>query len=125
MTPTSTTDMPYALALMDVVQQAGETWMEDHHLSDADRKVLWGIDRIVLIRSARPVYRARPFNGVWATAPYLHNGSVPSLYWMLRPAAEHPTSFCQGTATSIPSRSVSASSPARRLIAGPARRCSR
>ena len=35
-------------------------------------------------------------NGVWATAPYLHNGSVPSLYWMLKPAAERPKQFCMG-----------------------------
>ena len=44
-----------------------------------------------------PHYRARPLNGVWATAPYLHNGSVPSLYWLLKPAAERPTQFCQGS----------------------------
>jgi hypothetical protein len=43
-----------------------------------------------------PHYRARPLNGVWATAPYLHNGSVPSLYWMLKPAAERPKQFCMG-----------------------------
>jgi len=24
-------------------------------------------------------YKARPLNGIWATAPYLHNGSVPAL----------------------------------------------
>ncbi|MFK7731297.1 MAG: di-heme-cytochrome C peroxidase [Pseudomonadales bacterium] len=30
-------------------------------------------------------YKARPLNGVWATAPYLHNGSVPSLYDLLLP----------------------------------------
>jgi hypothetical protein len=36
-------------------------------------------------------------NGVWTTAPYLHNGSVPSLYWMLTPAAERPKQFCMGT----------------------------
>jgi hypothetical protein len=37
-----------------------------------------------------------PADGVWATAPYLHNGSVPSLYWLLRPAAERPRQFCIG-----------------------------
>ncbi len=30
-------------------------------------------------------YKARPLNGVWATAPYLHNGSVPTLYDLLLP----------------------------------------
>jgi mono/diheme cytochrome c family protein len=28
-------------------------------------------------------YQAPPLDGVWATAPYLHNGSVPTLYHML------------------------------------------
>ncbi|WP_323816212.1 di-heme-cytochrome C peroxidase [Cellvibrio sp. NN19] len=31
-------------------------------------------------------YKARPLNGVWATAPYLHNGSVPSLYELFMPS---------------------------------------
>ncbi len=30
-------------------------------------------------------YKARSLNGVWATAPYLHNGSVPTLYDLLLP----------------------------------------
>ena len=94
--PTSTTEMPYATALMDVVQQASQKWMDEHHLSEADRKALVE-DRPNCPNPAKePIYRARPLNGVWATAPYLHNGSVPSLYWMLSPAADRPTSFCQG-----------------------------
>jgi hypothetical protein len=28
-------------------------------------------------------YQAPPLDGIWATAPYLHNGSVPTLYGML------------------------------------------
>lgn len=32
-------------------------------------------------------YKARPLNGIWATAPYLHNGSVPTLHDLLLPAA--------------------------------------
>lgn len=31
-------------------------------------------------------YKARSLNGIWATAPYLHNGSVPTLYDLLLPA---------------------------------------
>jgi len=30
-------------------------------------------------------YRARPLTGIWASAPYLHNGSVPTLYDLLIP----------------------------------------
>ena len=35
-------------------------------------------------------YVAPPLDGIWATAPYLHNGSVPTLYHMLFPE-ERPT----------------------------------
>ncbi len=30
-------------------------------------------------------YKARPLNGIWATAPFLHNGSVPTLMDLLKP----------------------------------------
>lgn len=35
-------------------------------------------------------YKARPLNGIWATAPYLHNGSVPTLYDLLLPSRLKP-----------------------------------
>jgi len=38
-------------------------------------------------------YKARHLSGVWATAPFLHNGSVPSLWDMLSPAAQRPKYF--------------------------------
>lgn len=41
-------------------------------------------------------YTARPLTGVWATAPYLHNGSVPSLYDLLLPAKDRPVKFATG-----------------------------
>lgn len=41
-------------------------------------------------------YRARPLDGIWATAPYLHNGSVPTLDDLLLPAARRPAVFFVG-----------------------------
>ena len=38
-------------------------------------------------------YRARSLDGIWATAPYLHNGSVPTLWDLLLP--EKATSACK------------------------------
>ena len=49
-------------------------------------------------------YKARPLNGIWATAPYLHNGSVPNLDALLRPAKDRPTSFSIGTRTFDPEK---------------------
>jgi hypothetical protein len=41
-------------------------------------------------------YRARNMDGIWATAPYLHNNSVPNLYQLLLPAARRDTIFYVG-----------------------------
>ena len=41
-------------------------------------------------------YKARPLNGIWATPPYLHNGSVPSLYALLSPLSKRPTAVHLG-----------------------------
>lgn len=41
-------------------------------------------------------YRVSDLHGLWATAPYLHNGSVPTLDDLLRPPASRPTSFMRG-----------------------------
>ena len=43
------------------------------------------------------VYKARPHNGVWASAPYLHNGSVPNLYALLTPFKDRPKKFYIGS----------------------------
>jgi len=41
-------------------------------------------------------YRARNMDGIWATAPFLHNNSVPNLYQLLLPAAQRDTLFYVG-----------------------------
>ncbi|HUB52451.1 MAG TPA: di-heme-cytochrome C peroxidase [Terracidiphilus sp.] len=38
-------------------------------------------------------YPARPLDGVWATAPFLHNNSVPNLYELLLPADKRSKTF--------------------------------
>ncbi len=44
-----------------------------------------------------PGYKARPLEGIWATSPYLHNGSVPTLHDLLLPPSERPSSFWVGS----------------------------
>jgi cytochrome c peroxidase len=41
-------------------------------------------------------YTATPIDGVWLTAPYLHNGSVPTLADLLEPPLNRPTRFWRG-----------------------------
>jgi hypothetical protein len=42
------------------------------------------------------VYKATPLAGVWSTAPYLHNGSIASLYELLLPPEKRSKSFYLG-----------------------------
>ena len=39
------------------------------------------------------VYKARPLNGLWSSPPFLHNGSVNSLYDLLLPPAERKSFY--------------------------------
>ena len=41
-------------------------------------------------------YKARPLDGIWATGPYLHNGSVPTLNDLLKPENQRPARFFVG-----------------------------
>jgi hypothetical protein len=41
-------------------------------------------------------YANMPLDGVWARAPYLHNGSVPTLWDLLQPADKRPDGFWRG-----------------------------
>lgn len=42
-------------------------------------------------------YKARPLNGIWATPPFLHNGSIPNLFQLLSPVSERATQFWVGS----------------------------
>ena len=42
-------------------------------------------------------YKARPLSGIWSSAPYLHNGSVPTLVDLLKPSAERVKHFHVGS----------------------------
>ncbi len=47
-------------------------------------------------------YRPRPLEAIWATAPYLHNGSVPSIYQLLLPSDERDQTFYLGRKEFVP-----------------------
>jgi hypothetical protein len=65
-------------------------------LTQAEEVILNGYRELPLPRPPEHVYKAAPRDGVWATPPFLHNGSVPNLFEMLRPAAERTKKFYLG-----------------------------
>jgi len=79
----------YAAAGIDGAQQR---IMEDF---DQRGAVAW---RDTLLDTQPPYgpYAARPLYGIWAAAPYLHNGSVPTLYDLLLPPEQRPKKFVLG-----------------------------
>lgn len=56
-------------------------------------------------------FESKVLQGVWAAAPYLHNGSVPTLAALLTPAAARPTSFQVGPVYDIVNVGLAAEQP--------------
>ncbi len=93
---------PYGPALGQIVEKVVYRWYDDRRISAADREKMNGHrpngirDGLRGPNGSVPGYKARPLNGIWATAPYLHNGAVPTLWHLLSPYAERPASFWLG-----------------------------
>jgi hypothetical protein len=73
-----------------------ETALRKLNLTEAQQLDLHGYRELPTPQPAEGVYKAAPRDGVWATAPFLHNGSVPNLYEMLIPAAQRTKKFYLG-----------------------------
>ena len=64
---------------------------------EANRKVKeLGIDRPPMTELDPYGYISPPLDGIWLRAPYLHNGSVPTLRDLLNSPTERPTTFHRG-----------------------------
>jgi hypothetical protein len=59
----------------------------------------FGAEGPIVDPSAHRGYVAGPLIGVWAVAPYLHNGSVPTLRQLLVPSLRTTTGFLRGSTT--------------------------
>ncbi|MFJ7795400.1 di-heme-cytochrome C peroxidase [Pseudomonas sp. NPDC096950] len=66
------------------------------NVTPAERPNMDGFGLPIGVQELR-AYKARPLAGVWATAPFLHNGSVPSIYQLLSPQDERATTFYKGS----------------------------
>ncbi|MFO0679916.1 MAG: di-heme-cytochrome C peroxidase [Polyangiaceae bacterium] len=48
------------------------------------------------VQDGKKLIRSKPLDGVWSTGPFLHNGSVPTIADLLKPASERPKKFRVG-----------------------------
>jgi len=72
------------------------TWNKDNAI--AANKVVggFGIERKGLVETPLEGYNAPFLDGLWLRAPYLHNGSVPTLRDLLTPPEKRPKVFWRG-----------------------------
>lgn len=72
-----------------------DMWTEaakDRYLDYRSGSYDWGFEHFQNVDG----YVATALSGVWARGPYLHNGSVPTLWDLLQPVAKRPTRFYRG-----------------------------
>lgn len=102
---------PFGAAAFEIVGRVKEAYYRDNNIPK-ETQDLWegkGMRPKATFRTPlldydkypdtkhRGIYRAKTLKGIWATAPYLHNGSVPTIYDLLHPAERRPRTFKLGT----------------------------
>jgi hypothetical protein len=71
-----------------------DTWSQEH--ADATNKVAreMGVERKDMVKDVG--YASQPLDGIWLRAPYLHNGSVPTLRDLLKQPRDRRKLFYRG-----------------------------
>jgi mono/diheme cytochrome c family protein len=72
------------------------TWSKQAAVESNKIVSSFGIERRGLVEIEPSGYIAAFLDGIWLRAPYLHNGSVPTLRDLLEPVAERPAVFYRG-----------------------------
>ena len=84
-----------AKALAYVTAYVENRAYQEAGISDRERWRMDGFGLPIGVQEKRG-YKARPLDGIWATPPFLHNGSVPSLFQLLSPVSERQSQFWVG-----------------------------
>jgi hypothetical protein len=83
---------PFPAAVAPILSGLKKRAFDDDGISAADQA---GMDANPAVWRFTGQYMARKLHGIWATAPYLHNGSVPTLFHLLHPE-QRPARFLVG-----------------------------
>ena len=73
-----------------------KSWNKDAAIRSNETVKAFGIERRGLVEANPTGYIAAFLDGIWLRAPYLHNGSVPTLRDLLNPVAQRPPIFYRG-----------------------------
>jgi hypothetical protein len=88
----------HAAALADVGTNRDriDTWGKDFAVAANKVVGAMGIERKGLVEAPLIGYNVQYLDGIWLRAPYLHNGSVPTLRDLLEPVERRPQIFYRG-----------------------------
>ncbi len=87
---------PLPLAEVGTSRDRLDTWDKAYAIQANQVVDDMGLERRGLVEEDLPGYNVPHLDGIWLRAPYLHNGSVPSLRDMLRRPGERPRTFYRG-----------------------------
>jgi len=85
-----------ALTEIGTDKNRNDSWNKSAAISANSTVKKMGIDRRGLVEEDISGYIAAFLDGIWLRAPYLHNGSVPTLRDLLEPADKRPKLFYRG-----------------------------
>ena len=88
------TNKPIPLAEIGTDRERMDTWKKEAADTANERVKSFGIDRPNMVKIE--AYQSPPLDGIWLRAPYLHNGSVPTLTDLLKPVEQRPKVFHRG-----------------------------
>jgi cytochrome c553 len=88
--------LPAAEARMAFAREVLFRAVSELNFTDAQKVEMNGYREFPLATPPERAWKAAPRDGVWATGPFMHNGSVPNLYEMLVPAKERTKKFYVG-----------------------------
>jgi hypothetical protein len=86
---------PFAQALAQIAANLEKQAFIDNNISKSDQ-LLMDLPESLVKWPTNHGYSARPLVSIWATAPYLHNASVPTIRDLLDPPDKRPKSFYVG-----------------------------
>jgi len=84
--------LPMGLGLNYLGLISRERYYAERGFTEEQQDCLDGFGSLDLPRILA-AYKARPLAGVWATGPFLHNGSVPTVFQLLSPHDERDARF--------------------------------
>lgn len=90
------TQLNTGVALRMIAFHARMSFYAQRRYSQPERDELNGFGELD-VPVPLPQYKPRPLAGIWAAGPFLHNGSVPTIYQLLLPADRRDKKFFVGT----------------------------